>query len=289
MKKHIKKVIAGLIVPAILTPSCSKSDYFINDDVENINKSMLTKTSNSIAVPINIKLDSRDQIVLDFMMKLIPDIIKNPRIAQQFATDPESIFEIYEIENININLDDGLWKLIIALGDEDIHSAVTSNDISLFFFLCDKKGLISELKESELIKNQQLLIVNEGDEEVIYRSGVMAAGVVVFVVTGGGCAVVGANSAVGYDQYVGYESYAIYSTETFWGPESSSVMSKRDPVAYQILKIKSNNEKTAIMLSEYHERMINECIEALQEHFPDKIQHVDMIKLRQLIALNLVK
>lgn len=279
MKKNLEKLIAGILIPSVLLPSCTLNDYFIDNDVVSINNAMMRDHRNSVAVPINMDIGSKDLRIINFTVKLTQDIIKNPLIAKQFAEDPQSIAEAYGISDVKLDFDDGLWQLFMALSDDDIHNAAVTNNIPLFFSLCEQRGLITGLQDSELVKCQKLLISD--DEEITTLSGVMAAGVVVFVVAGGGCAVVGANSAAAWDQY------ALWTKEYFWNSENQ--MSKRDPIAFQVWMLKNETNSTQIFMTEYQEKIVDECVEALQEYFPEKIENINTIKLKQFIYLNFFK
>lgn len=82
-----------------------------------------------------------------------------------------------------------------------------------------------------------------------------------------------------------------YYTYAFWdGTESSSSsMSQRDPQAYQLWVLKSGKENTHIMLTEYQEKIVDDCIDALHKYYPEEAEKIDIVELRQLIALNMPK
>lgn len=278
MKEKLNRIIAGSLIPAILMPSCT-SDYYWDDDVVTINTALTTKSSdffNSIAVPMNLNLDSEDQKFLAFVVKLVSDIINNPLIAKKVANDPSSISKMYGVDDIEINFDDELWKLILALGDTELHDAIKTNDVSRFLKLCDKKGLLSELQKSEILKYQDLATSVDAEIRPMCATLVFIAAVSVMMFAAAGCA--------------GVSAAALYYTETYWnGTESSATMIKRDRQAYQLWVIKQGQENSYVMLSEYQEKLVNECINSLYEYFPDKMVDVDTGKLRQFISLNLPK
>jgi hypothetical protein len=150
-KKITKQIIAGILIPSVLLPSCSP--YFHDEmDIKLINNQFEPDNRSSIAVPMNLNFNSEDIRFLKFLNNLSDDIIENPLIAKQLAETPQTIVEFYGVQDLKIDFDDELWKLIIALGDEDLHKAVKSQDIPLFFSLCEEKRLISELKESDIVK-----------------------------------------------------------------------------------------------------------------------------------------
>lgn len=76
------------------------------------------------------------------------------------------------------------------------------------------------------------------------------------------------------------------------GSETTSVRSfinERDPELYQIWKLKKGEENTYMILSEYEEKIISDCITSLQKYFPEQATNIDVEQIRQLVALNLNK
>lgn len=277
--KKIKgtKIVVGTLIPAVLLPSCS--GYYWESDVITINQEVArTEAFNSVSIPINFNYDSEERKVMTFISKLIPDIIENPLIAKRFAEAPNSVAKAYGIDNINIDFDDEMWKLISALGDADLHEAIKTNNVSLFLEICDKKGLLSELQKSDILRYQKITIPESEIRPMCAAAAYVFFGVAaVLILAAAGCA--GVNAA------------AVYNVETYWsGTESTrSAMVERDPLAYKLWAIKKGNENTYIMLSEYQEKMVNDCVDALNKYFPDKMENVDMDSLRQFISLNLPK
>lgn len=271
------KIIAGALIPTILLPSCS--GFYCDSDLITINKGMDNIESlNSVLVPINMESTSEEQKVMNFLYKLIPDIIENPLVAQKLKDDPLSVAKSYGVENINFNFDDEMWKLIAALGDYDLHEAIVTNNVGLFFEICDKKGLLSELQKSDILKYQDISMPDSEIRPMCGAAAYVFFGVAaVLIMAAAGCAGVGAA--------------AIYLSETYWSGARSAqeTMAERDPIAFQLWTIKKGNENTTIMLSEYQERLVNDCIDALNKYFPDKMRNVDKDNLRQFISLNLPK
>ena len=277
-KKIIKGVVVGTLIPSILVPSCTSS-YFLDDmSIMDINRSKSYDARHSIAVPIDLNLKSNDQKLLNFISKLAQDIMKNPLIAKQFAEDPQSIAKTYGVQDLKIDFDDEFWKLIVALGDEDLHNAAKTNNTSLFFSLCSEKGLLSELEKSELAKylDESIGVIDDG--EIKPSSSAVVAAVIGALIAG-----VGVNT-------VGYDTFMVYETTYFWDrSESSSAIRQGDRLAFQVWALKNGKQNTHIMLSKYQEKIVDDCINAIQKHFPEKIEGVDIAELRQIIALNMPK
>lgn len=221
-KEKLLKAAALALIPSILRPSCS--EYFGGDDIVSINEGTSTNPEASVAIALN--LDKEEKQLLDFITMLSKDIVDNPLVAQQFAKSPDTFTKIYGVEKLQINFDDAIWKLILALGDEDIHSAIKRDDISLFLSLCDKKGLIKELQESDLNKFHN--IIDKNLELIETRS-------------------------------------------------AAQVMNNKAPQAYQVWVLKSDDKNTHVMLSDYQDRLVNECVEPLQQHFPEEMHKLTFI------------
>lgn len=271
-KEKMLRAIAIAMVPAILAPSCS--GYFFIDDISEINR----RNSNPKGkAAVELILSEEEKKLLNFINQLVSDIVSTPLIARQFAESPETFAKIYGVEELQIDFEDPLWKLILALGDEDIHRAIKLGDISLFLSLCDERGLIAGLQDADLSRFHNILTQNPDLPQT--RGSlvvVLAAGVAVVAGAIAGAIAVAAGAAAYY--------LAVISVEVFWTGNASIKMDTR---VYQIWALKGDNEKTYVMLSEYQNKIVDNIIEALQEHFSKEMQNVNIHELKQAIALNL--
>ncbi len=230
----------------------------------------------STSIPINFSPSSKDQQLLDFISSLSNDIIENPTIAKEFSENPKKIAQLYNVDNLNLNFEDPLWKLITGLGDDELSEAILKKDIGAYLALCSERGLIDEIKKSDLVKYINQLV--PADQTPIARTGLMVAPVAVFVVAVAGCAGAGAAAVVYY--------------ETYWwtdGTRATASISQRDSQVYQLWTLKQGNENIDIMLSSYQEKIVNDCIEGLQKYFPERLEGINMIELKQFISLNMPK
>ena len=75
---------------------------------------------------------------VNFLQKLANDIIKEPKIAKEFAKDPNGYLKKNGFD-MNISLDEGMLNLVLALGDDDINQAISKNDLQKFYSLCKEK------------------------------------------------------------------------------------------------------------------------------------------------------
>jgi len=306
-KETLKKVVVGVLIPAILLPSCSP--YFLDEnDVVKINNqdtannSITENLRNSVAVPID--LTEEDMRFLEFLEKLVTDILENPRVARELAssisnkeiagnlknTSSQSIAKTYGVEDLNIDFDDALWKLIVALGDEDLHNAVMAQDIPLFFSLCESRGLIAELKESDIVKyyNDSFKGVDPTTENGVELGIVLAAAVAIVAAAAAGIAV--AYVATHVAAATAATTAVVVRTTLAWRgmafEADAPMMMSRDPQAYQIWILK-NGKDNRIILTEYQEKIINDCVEILFKYYPEKAAEMDIEQWKQFIALNL--
>lgn len=280
-KEVLKKAVAGVLIPAVLMPSCSP--YFLDEeDVVKVNDPITgnLKNSDAMSIAVQINLGAEDLLLLGFLDCLVADILENPEIAKKFAENPRDFAQTYGVQNLDINFDDHFWQLIIALGDKDLHDAAKNQDIQLFFSLCEQRGLIAKLKKSEIVKYLDATLDGIEDPEMV---GIVAAVVVAVVGAGAGIAV---GAAAIYA--------AVACKDWKWaddrgGGGDSSAMIIRDPYAYQLWVLKNGKENTYTVLTEYQEKIVNDCVDVLFEYFPEKAEKIDIEKWRQLITINMPK
>jgi hypothetical protein len=271
--KIINRTLVGILIPSILLPSCTGPYFWGDGEIIEINQKGIEKNfTDDYTTTVLITFNSEDAKLLNFIIELTRDIVDDPSIARQFANNELSIAETYGVEDLEINMDDGLWKLIIALGDESIHNATIANDINLFFSLCEERGLLSELNESDVVK------YISGDVTRDELGFVGAAAVLLLVVAG--CAAAAAA--------------AVWIRETYWNSKEgivNPIVREGDTQAYQIWILKAGHENTYIMLDEYQEKIVNDCMDVLNNHYPEKMEekNIDIEALRQLIRLNVSK
>ncbi|GHT78844.1 hypothetical protein AGMMS50262_21910 [Bacteroidia bacterium] len=143
VNKHVTRVVAGAVSAGVLMPSCIPAGNY--DDLLYI-QDQQKRDLGQLAIPMQINLNSSQAAYIGFIQKLSEDIIKYPVIAKQFYNNPKSFMERYGYKG-DINMDDDLLKLIIALGDDDINRAVKLGDAGLFIDLCSEKGLLNNRTE----------------------------------------------------------------------------------------------------------------------------------------------
>lgn len=289
--KNIKKIVVGSLVPSVLA-SCTYSTLFIQDDVVAINTQINDDEINNIAVPISLNLDAKDLRYLTFIEKLATDIIENPIIATQFIENPQKYLSLYEVSDLSIKIDDGLLKLIMALGDCEINEAIKSDNIPLFLSLCKTKGIFNEIKSSDLnnivsiaSQNEDFDALKSNDTSAFAVAVAIGAAVTVWVAAVTHAVVVNAATVA----TVVTAAAATVTVTLQSGSETQttqSIINERDPLVYQLWTLKSENNETTIFLSEYENELINDLISNLQLSFPD-LTEKDLSVIKQIASLEL--
>ncbi|EGN58240.1 hypothetical protein Premu_0031 [Hallella multisaccharivorax DSM 17128] len=90
---------------------------------------------------ICIPTSSISEQYLTFLSKLSLEIKRNPCVAREFAKDPQAYSEEFGF-NEQISLDNGLLKIIIALGDDDIVKSIEQGNASEYVKILKQKGFI---------------------------------------------------------------------------------------------------------------------------------------------------
>jgi hypothetical protein len=134
INKIATKTMAGLAATGTLMSSCNR--LFISD-TQVIEANLPDKG----LAAINVDFSKKDIDYLNFLDKLGNDIIKNPVVAREFVKNPQLFVERYGY-NEKVDLDEGLLKLVVALGDENINNAIVANDVATVLTLMKEKGLL---------------------------------------------------------------------------------------------------------------------------------------------------
>lgn len=145
MKYYGKPIrfLSGGLATSILYTSCCPT-VIDEKDMIYLSSENLIQLNNAIATPLNLNLKSEDYEYLKFLDKLSKEIIYNPSIAADFSKNPQNYLNKYQYRG-KINLDDGLLKLILALGDIDIANAIKESNVRDFLRLCKEKNLIGNI------------------------------------------------------------------------------------------------------------------------------------------------
>ena len=144
-KDLFSKSLLGLSVVGIIAASCSSDGLWTESDE---NSEYLNSLSDEGKAALSINLTQDEIEYLNFLNKLAQDVIKEPAVARQFACDPNAFIQQYGYKG-EVNLDEGMLKLILTLGDDDINTAINQNDITTALALMQSKGLLDDISKSD--------------------------------------------------------------------------------------------------------------------------------------------
>ncbi len=137
------RLLSGGLATSILYTSCCPT-VIDEKDMIYLSSENLIQLNDRIATPLSLNLKNGDYEYLKFLDKLSKEIISDPSIATDFSKNPQVYLNKYQYRG-DINLDDGLLKLILALSDTDIANAIKEGDIKKFLQLCKEKNLIGNI------------------------------------------------------------------------------------------------------------------------------------------------
>ncbi len=169
MKRHGKlvKVLSGSLSTSIIASSCNLPgtvNYLMSDADDNVYNKVITRASEIglSAVPMDMCLESADVRYLEFLSDLGEKIIKDPKVAHDFSHDPQKYIEEQGYSDIQVNLDESILNLVVALGDNEVLETINNNDFEGFIEVCQKKNLLQypEMFSKEVYK-EQLKKINE--------------------------------------------------------------------------------------------------------------------------------
>lgn len=280
INKKIEKVVASTLAVSVLNVSCSP--YYQDEDALYKKDNYSGNDLGRIAIPISIGLNSEEARYLAFLQKLSSDIIENPEVAKEFSKNPDSFVKAYGY-NEKVTLDEGMLKLILALGDDDINKAISLNDTKAFYELCKEKNLFSvDSKLIGLVNNEEIrkklndlgLNLGEGGEQISQPPKAFLVPIVAIVV---------AVAVVVVAVYA-----ATHNSFTVTSKMNSEMerLSESNPVL-NIWALKDKKDKTHIVVNELIENQINEAIDLIKKEKPSFFKNNSEEEFRALIKLNL--
>ena len=219
--------------------------------------------------------------------------MQDPVIARQFVKNPDAFVEDYGYEG-GINLDEGMLKLILALGDEDINKAVNQNDMLKVLDLMESKGLLDGVDEIGIsLTNEQIRKIYENlgikvdASEVDSRIAVLAVPVVVYAV-----AIAYSQAAVLYNVAGALNvlgAINVYAWSELWGRsnEISEIVNGQLPL--KLWNLKGHSENTYMVVDEYVNIQVGRAIAIMKEHNSDLLRYIDEDELARLVKYNIIQ
>lgn len=151
--KFITNSVVAITSTGVLLSSCD--GYFINYEV--VDETKLPQIGEHA---IEIPLSTKDQEYLRFLYKLGNEIFNNPQVANKFAENPAAYLSKYGYEG-DVDLDENMMRMILALGDEQINEAIRNNDIAEVVILMEQKGLLNNTYTNLSLTEEQIEQINE--------------------------------------------------------------------------------------------------------------------------------
>ncbi len=141
LKTKANSLVAKTLATSILFASCSKNPEF--EQIGNEPNSFDEDLNDSKGVSISLSLSDETKRALEDITPLVQDVINNPEIAQEFAKDPETFCKQRGYGFV-VDMDDAIFKIIVALGNREINEALRDNDFERFMQLCSDMKLLDE-------------------------------------------------------------------------------------------------------------------------------------------------
>ena len=161
MKTKINSLTAKSLATSMLLASCTPNADFDQIMVEQSGINSEKDITDSKGVSISLSLNEETKQALRDIAPLVQEIIDNPKVAQELSKDPESFCK-QRGYNFTIDLDDAIFKVIVALGNEEINKALKSNDFERFMQLCADMKLLETGQKVKL----NVLFQNEDEQEI---------------------------------------------------------------------------------------------------------------------------
>lgn len=283
MKKTIGLGL-GMTFSAFFFQACESSDSTdeLNRVLEDSDMAKISASSRAIAVPIS----AYNTEYVNFLETLSNDIVSDTTIASKFASNPQKYCEEHGY-NIQINMDSGLLKLILALGDKDMANAARNSDVKTFVALCRDKGLldlesfekdpyilglISKLPGYKKGVNGKIL------GNTVSTTAMQPVSISAFAVYG--CVLVAIAA-------VAAEAFVVLGTTT-WVTHGQSLDTPSSGTAVQQMWNLKNNKDYQVPTDLTNE-IVNQGLEMMKKNFPDELANVDEKALKNILMLKVQK
>lgn len=293
MKKKdlFAKGLLGLSAASIIAASCSSDELWTKSNGQS-EELMSLNDEGKAAISISLKQDEMEY--LNFLNKLGKDIIKEPAVARQFAKDPNTFIKQYGYKG-DVNLDEGLLKLILTLGDEDINTAVNQNDITTALTIMQNKGYLHDINNSDIkikfndeeIKKIYTEMGIDIDDNFISHNTFSAAAVwAVYVIAG-----IVSQVGVGYNVVAGIDiavAVTVYVVVEAWGLSTNINNVTNANLPLKIWNLKGRNTISYVAADQYITDQSKKIINIIKTNNPEILNYINETELEQVIKLNIL-
>ena len=139
--KKVTKLSTGfsILASGFLLNACENSASVdeLNQQVEK-NGRIEHSGRYSIAVPMS----SNEIRYVDFLQFLSNEIVKDHNVSKEFIDNPQKYCTDHGFPNLPINMESGLLKFILQLGNDQLNNTLKVGDASGFVASCKQNGIL---------------------------------------------------------------------------------------------------------------------------------------------------
>ncbi len=288
--KKVTKISTGfgILASGFLLNACENSNSVdeLNQQVEEKGK-FEQSGRYSIAVPV-----SSDEIrYVDFLQFLSNEIVKDHNVAKEFTDNPQKYCADHGFPNLPINMESGLLKFILQLGNDQLNNALKVGDASGFVASCKQNGILdySALLTDPFLQGLSNKIRNTRASKFPIGNQNTSTVDTNFSAVYGFIAVVVAAVAVEAVVVIGT---ATWVTHVHGGSEHKTLHRAYETKnsATHFIDIQNSTLKNGYVMSDkVNEAILEEGYKVVEENFPEVYKQVDKNTLRNIILMSLQK
>ena len=296
MKKDLfAKSVIGLSTVSIISASCSSETDWMDIEDPSETESQFPDEGTPV---INIKLSDEESSYLKFLNGLAADIIKEPAVAREFAQNPSAFVKQYGYKD-KVNLDEGMLRLILTLGDEDINTAISQKDMTTAIALMKSKGLLDDVCKSEMkiqFSEEEISQIYEQmgldfDKKTVngkIEISTAVAATVFYVVAAALEAVAVGYTVAGTFNLAAYVTVVVYSKAYLWGHVDRYVdgtINRNLPL--KIWSLKGQEANTYIAADKYVTDQAKKMMKLIKDNNPKTFEKINESQLEQILKLSI--
>lgn len=156
LNQKTNSAIAKTLATSVLFASCTPHvDIEQMSNVGNNEPDLGLQKSKGVSISLSLSEETKQSLLK--IAPLVQEIIDNPAVAQELSNNPRA-FCINRGYDFILDLDEPVFKVIVALGNSDINNALKDNDFEKFMQLCAEMNLLEEnqkVKLNSIFKNEE--------------------------------------------------------------------------------------------------------------------------------------
>lgn len=294
--KYIK-IIAGTLSSAIFAESCTHG-YYLDYPADEINKLAQTRSvdSNSIAIPLKVQFSDENIEYISFLNELAQDILKDPSVAKEFIKNPQTYINEHGYPIKFSKLDARLTKIILALADEDVCTAIKTHDIGAYLNIMKSKNYIDTLEINDI---DRFFLIGDKinfNEDLLTEARIVSAGLFLGPVVVAVCCAVWAvfveHVLVGNAAAFATVFSAAYAYNAFAKVNGHENVydSLLNSSYIEIFSLKdTENLDLTIVMDEFIEQSVDDTINYIKLNYPQLTAKYNEKTLKTTILLNIQK